>query len=155
MKTTIAIIAGLAFGLAGVSPAFAWHLIPENTNFTGSGRTSATVNGITLKCAASLTGSVDNTGVGSITGGSFTGQLGCSSVQLTNLPWTATAATRFTVRITNVTFSTPIGDCGPGTLTVKLGQRGYFSWTNASLPGGCTISGHILTSPKLSIASGY
>jgi hypothetical protein len=153
MKTAIAIIAGLSFGMAGVSPAFAWHLVPESTNFTGKGKTSATKNGITLACTASFKGYTDSSGIGYVTGGSFTGELGCTSVKLKNLPWKSTAVGQYAVDLANVTFSSPIGNCGPGTLLTKL-RYGYVSFTNAQLSGGCTVSGKILTAPKLSVASG-
>jgi|SRR5579862_1854546 len=153
MKTALAIIAGLAFGVAGVTPAFAWHLIPESSDFTGSGNTSATKSGITLKCTAKFTGDTDANGIGYITGGSFTGEVGCSSVTLQNLPWKSEAVNKTTVDIQDVTFDSPIGNCGPSTLSTKL-RSGTVSFTNAQLSGNCTVSGKIKTSPKLSIASG-
>ena len=153
MRTIIGIIAGLSFGIAGVSPAFAWHLTPESSNFTGKGKTSATKSGITLACKAKFEGNVDSSGVGSVTGGSFSGQLGCSGVTLGNLPWTSTAASKSTVVIQNVTFQSIIGNCGPSNITVKL-ARGIISFKNVQLAGGCTASGKITTSPPLAIASG-
>ena len=69
MKTIIAIIAGLSFGVAGIAPALAWHLIPESTDFTGKGSTSATKSGITLKCTAAFKGNVDGTGTGYVDSG--------------------------------------------------------------------------------------
>lgn len=153
MKTAASIIAGLAFGIAGISPAFAWHLLPEGTDFTGKGNTSATKSGITLKCTASFTGDTNSSGIGYITGGSFTGELGCSSVTLKNLPWKSDAVNATTVDIQDVTFDSPIGDCGPSTLATKL-KGGIVTFTNAQLKGSCTVSGKVTTSPKLSIASG-
>jgi hypothetical protein len=152
MKTAIAItIAGLmSFGIVGITPASAYHLIPENTSFTGSGNTSATKNGVTLACKAKFNGSIDGTGVGSVTSGSFTGQLGCTSVALSNLPWKATAKKATTGNIFNVTFTSPIGNCGPTTLPVKL-KNGVISFTNVALAGGCTVSGKIKTTPTVSI----
>jgi hypothetical protein len=153
MKTAIAIIAGLVIGTAGVTPAFAWHLIPESTDFTGKGNTSATKSGVTLKCTASFTGYTDSSGLGYITGGSFTGEIGCSSVTLKNLPWKSEAVSKYGVDIQDVTFDSPIGNCGPSTLATKL-VRGVVTFTNAQLAGGCTVSGKVTTSPKLSIATG-
>lgn len=151
MKTAIAItVAGLmSFGI-GITPAFAYHLIPESTSFTGSGNTSATKNGVTLACKAKFNGAIDGSGVGSVTSGSFTGQLGCTSVALSNLPWKATAKKATKGTILNVTFTSPIGNCGPTTLPVKL-KNGVISFTNAVLSGGCTVSGKIKTSPTVSI----
>ena len=153
MKTIIAITAGLLFGIAGIAPACAWHLIPENMNFTGSGNTSATKNGITLKCTAAFKGKVDGTGTGYVESGSFTGELGCSSVTLKNLPWKSVAVGKTAVHIEDVTFDSPIGNCGPSTIAAKL-SSGIISFTNVQLAGSCTASGRISTSPKLSIATG-
>jgi hypothetical protein len=152
MKTVISIIAGLAFGILGASPAFAWHLIPESTDFTGSGTTSSTLNGITLKCTASLTGDTDSSGIGYITAGSFSGEVGCSYVTLQNLPWTVTAVTHLGVHLANVEFDTPIGNCGPGTLKVNLQSKGVFYYRKEAFPGGCTLSGTITTTPAITIS---
>lgn len=152
-KTLIAAIAGLSFGIAGISPALAWHLIPENQSFTGKGNTSATKSGITLKCTANFTGDVDGTGTGYVTGGSFSGQLGCSGVGLANLPWKSVAVSATSVHIENVTFTSIIGNCGPGVIAASL-RSGVISFTNAQLKGNCKISGKITTSPKLSIVTG-
>jgi hypothetical protein len=153
MKTAIAIIAGLSFGVLGITPAFAWHLTPEGKSFTGSGTTSATKSGITLNCNAKFTGKVDSAGTGYVESGSFSGAIGCSSVSLKNLPWTSAAVGRYAVHIEDVTFDSPIGNCGPITIAVKL-RNGVISFSNVQVSGGCTISGKIMTSPKLSIASG-
>jgi len=152
MNKAIAITAAglMSLGIVGTTPAAAYHLNPENTTFNGTGKTSATKSGITLACSADLQGSVDGNGVGSITGGSFSGELGCSSVGLTGLPWTATATKATTAVIQNVSFSSPIGDCGPSNLTVKI-KKGKISFKNAELAGGCTISGKLKTKPKVSI----
>jgi hypothetical protein len=155
MKASIAITAAglMSFGIVGTTPALAWHLIPENKSFVGNGTTSATKNGVTLKCTAKFTGKINSKGVGSVTGGSFSGALGCSSVGLQGLPWTATATSATTGNILKVTFTSPIGNCGPGTLPVKL-TNGVISFTNVSLPGSCKVSGNIKTTPKVSIVSG-
>lgn len=151
MKTAIAIAAGLmSWGIVAATPAAAYHLIPESTDFTGTGKTSATKSGITLSCKANLTGSIDANGVGSVTGGSFSGDLGCSSVGLSGLPWKATAKKATTGTIFAVAFTSPIGNCGPSDLPVKV-KNGVISFKNAPLAGGCTISGKIKTKPKVSI----
>jgi hypothetical protein len=151
MKTAIAIIAGLmSVGIVGITPAAAYHLTPENTSFTGTGTTSATKLGITLKCTAKFTGKVDGTGVGSITGGTFSGALGCSAVTLGNLPWTATAVSATKANILNATFNSPIGACGPGTVPVTV-KAGVISFTNVALAGSCKISGKLKTKPTVAI----
>ena len=141
----------ISLGIVGTTPAAAYHLSPAG-NFTGDGTTSATKNGVSLPCKAHFTGKVTNAGVGYITGGSFTdnGGVGCTSVKLINLPWKAVAKTARKVIIKNVQFNSPIGDCGPGNLPVKA-VNGVVSFTDVPLAGGCTVSGSITTSPKVSI----
>jgi len=152
MKTAIAFTAAglMSFGIIAATPAAAYHLIPENTSFKGTGNTSATKSGITLACKANLQGSIDANGVGSVTGGSFTGDLGCTSVGLTGLPWKAVAKKAAKGLISGVTFTSPIGNCGPRDLPVKV-KNGVISFTDAPLAGGCTISGKIKTNPTVSI----
>ena len=154
MKQTIAIAAAglLSFGIAGITPAAAYHFSPENSAFTGKGKTSATKTGLTLPCKASFTGNVDANGVGSITGGKFRedGSVGCVSVKLKNLPWAANATGRRTAVIKNVAFSSPIGDCGPGDITTTL-RNGVVKFTAVPLPPDCTVSGRVVTTPTLSI----
>jgi len=152
MKTALVIIAAglMSFGIAGITPAAAYHLTPEGTSFTGTGKTSATKNGVSLPCKANFTGHVDSNGIGWVDGGTFTGQVGCSTVKLINLPWKSVAKAATRVKILNVTFSSPIGDCGPGTIPVKL-VNGNITFNTVAMPGGCTVSGKITTSPTLSI----
>jgi hypothetical protein len=152
MKTAIALTAAglMSLGIVAATPAAAYHLIPEGTTFKGTGKTSATKSGITLACKANLQGSIDAEGVGSVTGGSFTGDLGCTSVGLTGLPWKSTASKATKGVIAGVTFTSPIGNCGPSDLPVTI-KNGTISFKNAPLAGSCTISGKIKTKPKVSI----
>ena len=150
MKTAIALASAGLISLACISPAAAFHLTPEGSSFSGKGWTSATKNGISLKCKAKFQGNVDDTGVGHITGGTFSGQIGCNTVALSNLPWDGTAISGKSISIDNVTFTSPIGNCGPGTITVKL-ATGIIKFTAVPLAGGCTVSGKITTSPTLVI----
>jgi len=152
MKKAIAITAAglMSFGTVCATPAAAYHLIPESTTFTGAGKTSATKNGITLPCTANFKGNTNATSVGSITSGTFSGQIGCSSVGLGGLPWKALAKSATKVIIYNVSFTSPIGNCGPGNLPTKL-TNGVIKFTNVALAGGCTVSGSIKTTPTISI----
>jgi hypothetical protein len=153
MKTAIAsvAIAGLfSLGVIGTAPAATFHLTPENSKFKGKGNTSAVKSGISLACKAKFTGDVDKNGVGEVTGGTFSGQLGCSSVTLGNLPWTGTVIGKKTLELDNVTFQSPIGDCGPGNIDVKL-VNGVISFNAVPLAGGCMVSGRIKTTPQLAI----
>lgn len=152
MKTAIAVTAAavMSFAVAATTPAAAYHLIPESTSFTGTGNTSATKNGVTLACKAKFQGHVDANGVGFVDSGSFTGQLGCDTVGLGGLPWKAPAKSATKATITKVSFTSPIGNCGPGNVPVKL-VNGVIKFTDVPLAGSCTISGKITTSPTLSI----
>ena len=154
MKKTIASIAVASFFSLGIigaaTPAAALHLSPENTKFKGRGKTSATKDGISLACKAKFTGDVDKSGVGEVTGGNFSGQLGCSTVTLSNLPWAGKVINRKTLELDNVTFQSPIGNCGPGNIDVKL-VDGVIKFNAVPLSGGCMISGKIHTNPALSI----
>ena len=153
MKIAIAIIAAGLMSFGAVDTAFAGYALrPLNTNFTGTGTTSATKNGITLKCNAKFQGNVDGQGIGHITSGSFTGELGCTSVGLQNLPWKSTATSMSKVLISGAEFTSPIGNCGPGNLSVTL-RSGVVSFSNLPLKGGCTVSGSLKTSPTLKIVS--
>lgn len=153
MKTAIAPIAVAAlfsFGTLAATPAAALHLSPENSKFTGKGWTSATKNGISLKCKAKFSGDVDGSGNGEVTGGTFTGQVGCSSVTLSNLPWTGKVLNKKSLELDNVTFQSPIGNCGPGPVDVKL-VDGVIKFNAVPLAGGCMVSGKLKTNPILSI----
>jgi len=75
MKSAIAIAAAalVSFGIA--APASAYHLTPENSSFTGNGKTSATKSGVTLPCKAKLEGTIDGSGVGSVSGAYLKAQI--------------------------------------------------------------------------------
>jgi hypothetical protein len=154
MKTAIAIVAAglMSFGMAGSASAAKFHLSPEGSTFTGTGTTSATKNGVTLQCKAKFQGHVDDTGVGFVDSGTFSGQVGCSTVGLSNLPWQSNALNAKKANIQNVTFTSPIGNCGPGTIVVAI-KAGKIKFTNAPLAGGCTVTGSIKTSPALAIVA--
>jgi hypothetical protein len=155
MKLAIAIAAaGLASLGIAATPAAAYHLSPSG-NFTADGDTSATKNGITLPCHAHFTGNVNDAGVGRITGASFTTNGGppgaCEAVTVSNTPWKAVAKSAKKVTISKVTFSTPIGDCGPSNLPIRVKNDGSINFTAVPMAGSCTVSGNLATTPKLTI----
>ena len=151
MKKAIAITATvLSLGIIAATPASAYHLIPLNSSFTGTGTTSATKNGVTLKCKATFQGNVDANGIGHVTGGTFKGDVGCTTVGLGGLPWVSKAKSATKIIINNVSFTSPIGNCGPNNVPVKL-ANGVIKFTDVPMAGSCTISGKITTSPTLSI----
>lgn len=153
MKTAIVLAAAglMSLGTTDIALAAKYHLVPPG-NFTGDGKTSATKNGISLPCIAHFTGRVTAAGVGYVTGGTFKddGGIGCTSVKLSNLPWKSLAVAAAKGKIFNVTFTSPIGNCGPGTIPVAV-RNGAIKFTAVALRGGCSVSGSITTTPKLSI----
>ena len=155
MKPIIALAAiGLvSFGLADSASAAkaGFKFSPANTKFSGAGPTSATLNGVTLACTGTLTGATNKAGVGKVTGGSFTGALGCTSVTFAGTPWKMVAASATTATITGVDFNTPIGDCGPANLTVTL-TGGTFSY-NGAFDQCSNISLTLKTTPTVTIVA--
>jgi hypothetical protein len=150
MNSITAITAVGLVSLAGAANAFEFS--PESKTFVGTGPTSATLNGITLACTGTLHGKTTKTGIGKVTSGSFTGAAGCSSVGLQGLPWTMKATGASTATVANVTFTSPIGNCGPANLPVNV-SGGVISFTNATL-GNCKVSGTLTTTPTISIVPG-
>ena len=151
MKSMIALVAvGLmSFGVANGATAAGFKFSPASTKFTGTGPTSATLNGTTLSCTGTLKGQTNKAGVGKVTGGSFTGMFGCSSVTFTGVPWKMTATSATTATIVGVDFTTPLGSCGPGNLVVQL-TGGVFSY-NGPFDQCSNISLSLKTTPTISI----
>lgn len=152
MKATIAIAAAglMSFGMIGTASAF--HLSPSGP-FTADGSTSATKGGLTLPCKAHFEGTIDDQGVGHVTGGSFKdvkGGQGCTLVTLQNLPWEVDATGLKTVVLKGVQFNTPIGACGPGDMDGKV-RAGKLTITAAPLPPNCSVSANTATTPTISI----
>jgi hypothetical protein len=132
MKSAITLLAvGLvSLGAASGVAAKGFKLSPASTKFVGTGPTSATLNGLTLACTGTLKGQTSATGVGKVTGGSFKGATGCTSVTFSGTPWKMTATTASTATTVGVDFSTPIGSCGPANLVIGL-SGGVFSYNGA------------------------
>ena len=147
--TVIAAVGLVSFGLANSASAAGFKFSPANTKFTGTGPTSATLGGVTLACTGTLKGSTNKAGVGKVTGGSFTGAFGCSSVTFTGVPWKMTATSATTATIVGVDFTTPLGSCGPGNLVVQL-TGGVFSY-NGPFDQCSNITLSLKTTPTLSI----
>jgi hypothetical protein len=152
MKTAIAGTALLVLVAISVTPAAAKRHLSPAGDFTAAGKVSGTRNGsLLVPCQAHLTGSVDESGIGQVTGGSFTGKEGCDQLSLDNLPWKMAVKGKQKVRVMNVTFDRgTIAFCGPSNVSVKL-KNGLMTLTDAPMAGDCSISAHLVTSPPLSI----
>ncbi|MBA3810912.1 MAG: activator of alkane oxidation [Caulobacteraceae bacterium] len=151
MKSIVAIAAIAALGLAGQASAFS--LSPKNTNFTASGPTSLTANGITLACTSTFTGKTNKKGTGKITGFSAVGQPGCTSVVGSNFPWNAKATSATNIKFTNVQVGIPsFGiNCGPGTVNSTDNASGQVTFNATLNPGNCQVSGTVQSSPAITI----
>jgi hypothetical protein len=149
MKSILALAAvGVAaLGFAGSASAF--KLSPASTKFTGTGPTSATLNGITLACHAILRGATNALGVGHVTGGSFSGAVGCTAVKFTGTPWLAKATTATTGTVYNIDFSSPLGACGPANMVDSL-SGGVISY-NGPFDQCSNVTLALTTKPTLSI----
>ena len=149
--TALAAIGLVSFGLADSASAAkaGFKFSPANTKFSGTGPTSATLNGVSLNCTGTILGASNKAGVGKVTGGSFTGALGCSSVTFSGTPWKLVATTATTATISGVDFNTPIGDCGPANLVVTV-SGGVFTY-NGKFDQCSNISLTLKTTPTVSI----
>ena len=149
MKKTIALAAVGLMALGFASSASAFKFSPAPGKFVGTGPTSATLNGNTLACTGTLKGTTTRTGIGHVTGGSFTGAPGCSLTTFTGTPWKMVASSANTATITGVHFTTPIGSCGPANLIVNL-SGGVFTY-NGPFDQCSNIQLTLTTKPTLSI----
>lgn len=150
---TVAAIGLAAAGFASSASAAGYKFSPPSTKFTGTGMTSATTQGITIACNASLKGNDNANGVGKVTSGSFSnggGQNGadCPFVTFSGTPWKMKATGPTTATVYGVDFSSPVGSCS-GNLPITV-QNGVISF-NSPLGNCSQVSGTLTTSPTLSI----
>ncbi|MDR3507317.1 MAG: hypothetical protein P4L64_05390 [Caulobacteraceae bacterium] len=132
-------------------------LSPINTCFTGAGDTSFSKRGIAIGCHGRFTGDIDSTGIGHIVTVSFTpGSALCGVINTKNLPWNTTASTAIsggggTASIAGVAVNTAFGNCGPSTVPISIDKGGQITISKATLPGGCTVTATIQTTPPISV----
>lgn len=153
VRTSIGIASLVSLMLA--APAWAVTIDttnPPNVNFTASGPTSLTKNGITISCTSTFNGNVNGGSTADITSASFSGSnILCYSISAANLPWTLTATSTTTATVSGVQVNTPLGNCGPSTINATWdNSTKKFTFTSQSLSGGCTVSG-VLTAPLIDV----
>lgn len=116
--------------------------------FVADGTTNLTKGGTSLACTAHFVGSIGG-GVGQVTSATFSGgTLGlCGTVAATNLPWTLTALSTTSVKISGVAVNTPIGNCSPAADLVGAynNTTHVLSFVNQALPPDCKVSGNLTT----------
>jgi hypothetical protein len=155
MKKVITIAAAaalVAFGVASSASAAGYKLSPASTKFTGTGPSSATLNGTTVgPCTTTLKGSTNKGGVGKITGGTVTGAGFCGLITFSHLPWKMVATTANTATVTGAEFTSPVGTCGTATSTlVTTLSAGTFSYNGPY--GACSnLTVSFKTTPTVSI----
>ena len=138
----------LAAAGGGVGEVFS----PKSAAFTAMGSFGLTQNGVTDSCAAHLRGSTDPKGHAKLTAARFTGSTACAAIQRWGMPWRGKPDSSDTAVISGVSLSGPTGLCGPGSVLVAVNDSG--TWTiagNDVLPGGCTVTGTLQTTPAITI----
>jgi len=131
-----------------------FRLTPVSTNFSAAGATTLNKSGVTLNCTANFTGATDANGGGAVTAATFTGGSICTSLAAQGFPWAVTANSLTQVTIQNVTVNSLAGACGPSAVVAAYDNAaGTLTFNNAPLAGGCTVTGTLTTSPKLTIVT--
>ncbi|MDR3508609.1 MAG: hypothetical protein P4L64_11980 [Caulobacteraceae bacterium] len=130
MKTLSTMACAALFALGLASQASAYPL---------TGTTTLTKSGITIGCTAVLTLSGTWPGGGAINPVKFTaGSALCSSLAGLGLPWTLTPSGA-TYSLSNISLTSPLGTCGPSTITGVL-SGSVLTFTSQPMAGGCTFS---------------
>jgi len=155
MKTiiTLAAIGLTAISFASTASAKAgFKFSPASTKFSGTGPSSATLDGITVgPCTTTLKGATAKSGTGKITSGSVSGPGFCGDITFSNLPWKMLATTATTATITGAEFTSPVGTCGTATSTIVANLSGGVFTYNGPY-GACTnLNVSFTTTPTVSI----
>ncbi|WP_394828109.1 hypothetical protein [Pendulispora albinea] len=154
MYTTTAFIATTALALSAFSSDsnLSFRLDPPSTNFTATGAMKLTKGLVTADCTATFTGSTDANGNGSVSEATFSGGLLCGNLTATGFPWAVTPTSLTNGTFDNVTVNTSLGPCGPSNVPATYDNaNGTITFTNATLSGGCTVSGTLTTTPKVTV----
>ena len=164
-RKAVSLVLALAVSAAAATPVFAVTVSradgkPMNPNgepFSVSGTTSLTSPVANANCTATFNGTITSGGIVNITSTQFVaGDVLCGAIQgsaTSNTPWTGQADTTTQLSINNVAVTAPFVSCGP-TKVVGAWDNPSSSLTfnNASLDGGCTVTGTVTSSPAFSIA---
>ncbi|WP_394834960.1 hypothetical protein LVJ94_51520 [Pendulispora rubella] len=142
---------------AGLEPAAidaTFRLTPASTNFTASGSMTLKKGLVTLNCTATFTGATDAAGAGKVTAATFSGGSLCSGLKSAGFPWAVVPSSTTQATVQNVTVNTSLGACGPSNLAAAYNNtNGSLTFTNAALSGGCSVSGTLTTSPRITVVA--
>jgi hypothetical protein len=159
LLTTVGAGAAAVLSLGLATHASAYSLNPKSSPVTIAGPTTMSVLGIPFaNCTSTFKGSIDSTGVGSITSAVFSGSSTCTSITAANLPWgvTATGLSGSTgnVSISSVEVKEGLVTCGPGTVTGTVDNSTGNATFSGSL-GVCGVASNptVPTSPAVSVSN--
>lgn len=153
---TFCVATMLMLGLASTASAYSFN--PASGGIQFRGPVTLVKGSVSFSCTWTLT-----VGGGSssapVTASTFTGgTLGtCALITSTGLPWVMTPTSFTSVTIAGVAFSTPFGNCGPGTITLSWsnGPPATMTAVNQSLPPDCKLSANLtqISGPAMTIVS--
>ena len=153
MKVLSAVlIAGLTcVSLAG--PARAFTFAPKSAGFTATGSVVIAKPTGQINCGMTAKGFTTAIGTAKITAASFTpGVAACANTAAQGLPWPAKAVGAGKGKIAHVSLIGAFtGACGPAVVPITVSGAGVWAFSNASLPGGCKISGSLHTTPHITV----
>ncbi len=152
---TVGVAALMTMGLAAQASAFSLNPKPT-TSLTITGPTTLSAFGTTINCTSTFGGSINASGVGSISSASFSGS-GCGIVSPSGLPWTVTAIDATHADITNVKVVVAgLVTCGPGTVHGTLvGTQPTKTLSFTGTIGSCSVASNptVTSSVALSITN--
>lgn len=138
----------VATGTLAATPAFAFQLSPDG-NFTATGPTLMSANGVTLLCTSTFQINVTN-GVGQVTAASFSGLGICPLLAGQGLPWPMQVPDASSLIINSVRVSAQGISCGPSSVPGTL-SNSVFTFNSTLNPGNCQVSGMLTITPPGSI----
>jgi hypothetical protein len=147
----------LAFALlvpAGLAtPALASLYTPRNTNFSAIGPVTITTQQGVMNCTVTFQGVTTGRGELEFINASFNGsEDACFENSFVGNPYYVPANGTKRGKILGVSgFGSLLGSCGPGNLPFVAGKTGVWTLKKTTLPGGCTVSGSVTTSPAITI----
>ncbi len=151
MKALIATAAMSLATLGFATSASAFTFSPSHTKFKATGQVSLTQNGTTLACTANFRGATSATGrEGRIIAANFSGAGGCTAIKANSLPWKVLPTSLSTIKIEQLSLTSPQGLCGPDPVQADL-SGGVISFNTTLLPGNCQFSGSLATTPTITI----
>lgn len=147
---TLAAVGLISVGFA--SSASALTFSPAGTKFTATGMTSLTKNGVTVPCTAKFKYKTTTNGKKvKVTSATFSDASGtCAAITATNFPWIGTPTSMTTADIAGAAVTSPLGNCGPGTVPVTV-SGGNLTFNGILNPGMCMVSGTLVSSPPITI----